>query len=254
MTVIAAAESTQSHRVWPEELEFLPLPCIEIDAAGIVTRANRAARALHHPVHGDLVGKLGWDFMAADERDLSHAEFFAQIQSGGDPPVITRNIFDRSGSFRTYQFHRSLIRGVDGHTSGMRIVAVDMTEMSQALDEAQRSLRWLENAMNSMADAVVLTDILGVIRSLNPAAEAIAGAPAEQLVGMPIEEALPLVSNHSPDGAPLDHRTTITRHWNGTATLLNRRREEVSVAVSTWPMYDKSNGSTAGIVAILRKI
>ena len=116
------------------EIDELPLPYVEIDAHGLITRANRAALALHHPDQGSLIGKLGWDLMAVDERDCSHAAFAAHVESGDEPPVITRNIFDRSGSFRTYQFHRSLIRDAHGSPVGMRMIGVDVTETAQALE------------------------------------------------------------------------------------------------------------------------
>ena len=34
------------------EIDELPLPYVEIDAHGIVTRANRATLAVHHPEQG----------------------------------------------------------------------------------------------------------------------------------------------------------------------------------------------------------
>ena len=51
-------------------IDHLPLPYVEMDARGIITRANRAALALHHPEQGDLIGRSGWDMMAIDEKDL----------------------------------------------------------------------------------------------------------------------------------------------------------------------------------------
>src|ERR1700734_1978231 len=134
-----AESMTEPACALPEEIDSLPLPYIEIDAEGHITRANRAAFALHHPGSGDLLGTVAWGLLAFDEKDLSHAEFLAHMQSGGEPPVISRNIFDRSGSFRTYQFHRSLICDHRGNPAGMRMVAVDITEITRNLDETRRS-------------------------------------------------------------------------------------------------------------------
>jgi hypothetical protein len=36
--------------------------------------------------------------MAVDEKDRSSAAFLSHMESVEDPPVITRSIFDRSGS------------------------------------------------------------------------------------------------------------------------------------------------------------
>ena len=158
-----------------QEIDELPLPYVEIDAHGIITRANRATLALHHPEQGELIGKSGWDLMAVDEMEYSSAAFLSHMESGEDPPVMTRSIFDRSGSFRTYEFHCSLMRDAMGKPAGMRMLCVDVTETARDLEEARSAQHWLESAMASLAEAVILTDILGVIQSVNPAAEALTG-------------------------------------------------------------------------------
>ena len=173
------------------EIDELPLPYVEIDAHGLITRANRATLALHHPEQGELIGKSGWDLMAVDEQDRSSAAFLSHMESGEDPPVMTHSIFDRSGSFRTYEFHRSLMRDVVGKPAGMRMVCVDVTETARALEEARSAQHWLESAIASLAEAVILTDILGVIQSVNPAAEALTGWSAPGLIGKTVDELLP---------------------------------------------------------------
>jgi PAS domain S-box-containing protein len=254
MNLNATTASSEIDRSWPKEIDSLPLPCIEMDASGLITRANRAAHALHHPGHGDLVGTLAWDLLATDEKDLSHAEFFAHMQSGGDPPVITRNIFDRSGSFRTYQFHRCMIRDGQQNPAGMRMLAVDITEMKQTLDEAHRSLHWLQNAMQSLTEAVFLIDTLGVVRSMNAAAETLSGFRAAEFIGKTIEEISPMIHYQPLDEFPFSHRAAIERPCRGIATLLNRNRQQVKVEMSTSPIIDKQSGSVAGVVALLRKV
>jgi PAS domain S-box-containing protein len=247
-TIPIAAE-----RALPLEIEEMPVAYLEIDTQGLITRANRAALALHHPDHGELVGKTGWDLMAFDEKVFSHAAFSAQIQSGMKPPVITRNIFDRSGSFRTYQLHRSLMRDAEGNPKGMSMVAVDVTEMTEALDEARRARHWLESALASVADAVVLTDILGVVRAVNPAAEELFGFKSSELAGRVIEEAVPMLDYHSDDGSPLNRRIVIERTCKGTATLVCRNHREVMVRITTSPVVDQRSGSLIGVVAFLHR-
>jgi len=236
------------------DIDALPLPYAEVDARGIIIRANHAALALHHPEQGDLIGKSGWDLMALDEKIFSHAAFSAQMQSGMEPPVITRNIFDRSGSFRTYQMHRSFIRDAQGNPAGMRMVLVDITDSIQQLDETRLTLKWLENTFASLADAVVLTDPLGFVRTVNRAAEELFGCTAQELVGRIIEEAIPLLAYEPVDGPPLDRRTAIERHCEGNAALLTRDGSRVRVEISSSPILDKDSGSVIGVAAILRKL
>lgn len=236
------------------EIDELPLPYLEIDAHGLITRANRAAIALHHSGQGSLIGKLAWDMLAGDERDCSHAEFAAQVKTAGEPPVITRNIFDRSGKFRTYQLHRSLIRDAHGSPIGMRMIGVDVTETAQALSDALRTCQWLQSAMESLTEAVFLVDALGVIRSINTAAEKLSGFTADELTGKTIEEVSPLVHYEPLDGIPFSHLAAIERPCRGIATLLSRDCQQVRVEMSTSPIIDNVSGSVTGIVAILRPI
>lgn len=236
------------------EVDELPLPYIEIDARGLVTRANPAALALHHPDHGSLIGKHGWNIVAIDEKDFSSASFRSLMESGENPPVVARAIFDRSGTFRTYQLHRSIIRDAQGKPVGMRVLGVDVTEAAKALEEERRERRWLESAIASVAEAVVLTDILGVVRSINPAAEELFGFSSEELAGKVIEEALPLLSYQSFDGAPLSRRSAIDRNTKGIATIKNRAQNEVTIEMSTSPVVDKVSGAVIGVVAILRRV
>ena len=240
--------------LFPEEIDSLPLPFLEVDRRGVVICANRAAHALHHPGHGDLLGTVAWDMLAADERDRSHAEFLSHIQTGSDPPMIKCNIFARSGSFRTYQIHRNLIRDDAGTPCGMRMVAVEISEMVQAFEEQRRSLQWLENALLSLAEAVVLIDALGIIRSMNAAAESLSGFRAVACIGKTIEELSPMIHYEPLDGTVFSHLAAIERPCRGIATLLNRRQEQVEVELSTSPIIDRKSGSVAGIVAILRKL
>jgi PAS domain S-box-containing protein len=236
------------------EIDELPLPYVEIDAHGIVTRANRATLALHHPEQGELIGKSGWDLMAVDEKDRSSAAFLSVMDSGEDPPVMTRSIFDRSGSFRTYEFHRNLMRDAMGKPTGMRMVCVDVTETARALDEARRAQQWLENAMASLAEAVILTDILGVVLSVNRAAEELSGWRASDLIGRTIDELLPTQAFPPGGSAFLDLRALLDRPCKGTAGLLTRDRKEVRVEISTSPILDKQSGSISGVAALLRKL
>ena len=147
--------------------------------------------------------------MAVDEKDRSSAAFLSHMESGEDPPVMTRSIFDRSGSFRTYEFHRSLMRDAMGKPAGMRMVCVDVTETARALEEARRAQQWLENAMASLAEAVILTDILGVIQSVNRAAEELSGWRASGLIGKTIDELLPTQAFPPGGSAFLDLRALL---------------------------------------------
>ena len=235
-------------------IDHLPLPYVEMDAHGIITRANRATLALHHPEQGELIGKSGWDLLAIDEKSRSTAAFLSLMTTGEEPPAICRSIFDRSGKFRTYEIHRSIIRTTGGKPAGVRMIFMDVTECKNALEEAQRTCQWLESAMHSAADAVILTDALGMIRSANPAAERLSGWSTNELTGMAIDELMPIQARPSGDRSALDLQAMLQLPCNGMATVMTRERQQIEVEISTSPILDKNNGSVSGVAAILRRV
>jgi PAS domain S-box-containing protein len=224
-----------------------------MDARGIITRANHATLALHHPEQGELIGRSGWDLLAIDEKNRSTAAFLSLMATGEEPPVICRSIFDRSGRFRTYEIYRSIIRSPRGRPAGMRMIFIDVTERKNALEEAQRACQWLESAMHSATDAVILTDALGVIRSVNPAAERLSGWNAAELTGMVIDEVLPIQARPSGGSAVLNLQAMLELPCSGTATVMTREWQQVKVEISTSPILNKNNGSVSGVTAILRR-
>ncbi len=235
-------------------IDQLPLPYVEIDGGGFVTRANRAALDFHHPDQGQLIGKHAWDLMAFEEKDPSFATFMSHMHSGRDLPPVTRSLFSRSGAFRTYEIHTSLIRDGEGKPAGLRVIYVDITESKKALDDARGELQWIESAIASMSEAIVLTDILGVVRTVNRAAESLFGFAASELKGKVIEEVVPVVEFQSHDGTPLERRAGIERNFQGIVTLLARGSRKVQAEISTAPVVDQANGAVVGVVAILRQL
>lgn len=256
-------ESAAKHKVIMEnlavdraaviKLDDLPLPYIEIDRHGVITRANRATLALHPLDRGELIGQTAWDLMAADEKDLSFAAYCSALESEEEPGAVRRSLCDRSGQFRTYELHRSLARDGKGKARGMRLLAVDVTEAKKDMEEARAVSQRLECVLHSICEAVIVTDSVGFIRSVNPAAEALLGWEGKELTGMSIEEGLPIVA-YLPGGSP---ECKFTR-WlegpvKGIATILDRERREIHVYIGVSPVLDSENGTALGAVLLLRK-
>jgi PAS domain S-box-containing protein len=237
-----------------DAIDELPLPYIEMDSAGIITRANRAALALYPLEHGELIGRIAWDLMAREEKEPSCAAYLSFMESGEDPPPVLRSIYDRSGEFRIYEMHRSFIRDAEGRTAGMRMVCVDVTAAKRTLEEAHRTRLWLQNILGSVADAVLVTDALGFIRLVNPAAEALLGWKAEELIGKAIEKGLPLLKNVPGSTKTLDFTMALEGPCKAIASILDREHRELRVEIATSPILDKESGFTTGMVSVLRRV
>jgi PAS domain S-box-containing protein len=237
-----------------DALDELPLPYLETDAEGKVTRANRAAMELHPIEQGALIGRMAWELLATDEMEKSYAAYLSCMMSGEDPPAVQRSFYTRHGEFRTYEIYRSLIRDGEGQPAGMRMVCVDVTQFRRELETAQRARMGLESVMASVADAVIVTDALGFIRAVNPAAEVLVGWKAQELTGKLIEKALPLLDSSSESGRPLNFTMALEGHCKGIATVLCSQGRHVRMEITASPIIDKETGFTTGMVSISRRM
>jgi PAS domain S-box-containing protein len=225
-----------------------------MDHHGAITRANRLTRKFHSKDSGELIGKLAWEMMATDEQEQSSAAFALAMETCQNPPVVRRSIYSSSGAFRVYDIYRNVILDALGKAIGMRAVTVDVTESHKAQESAERGRLWLESVMASLSAAVIVTDSLGFIRSINPAAEKLLGWKAEELVGKVVEKALPILSYVSDDNAHPGFTMALEKSACGVATLLDREHRELLVEIGASPILDKTTGYTTGVVSVLRRL
>ncbi|MGO9316988.1 MAG: PAS domain-containing protein [Terracidiphilus sp.] len=237
-----------------EALEELPVAYVELNAKGVVTRANRAARALYPHEQDKFIGDTLWNFMTSAEKEISRAAFFKIMESGDSPPPIQRTGYTSGGEYRTFELHRSLICDAQGKPAGLRMVTFDVTGAHIAHEEAHQAKKWLESVMASIPEAVIVTDSLGFVRTVNQAAEELLGWKAEELIGMMIEKGLPRLSYTSADQKSLTHRIALEKRTKGIATVLDHARRELRVEISTSPIVDKDSGFTTGVVSVLRQM
>lgn len=234
--------------------DALPLPYIEMDAQGVITRANRATRELHPHELGALIGRIAWELMATDEKDPSFAAFCSTLESGKEPEAVCHALFDRSGYFRSYEMHRNLIRDAEGRPCGMRMLCVNVTAARKELENAQRKSARLESVIDSMREGVIVTDAVGFIRSANPAAEELLGWQTQELRGVSIEDGMPVLAYLGDDRTELTFTMALEGPSKGIATTLDRERREVHVGLGTSPILDKETGTTIGVVFELHKL
>lgn len=239
--------------VGPDAIDQLPVAYVEINADGVITRANRAARKMSSPDRSEIVGRYVWEFAPDSQADLDRSAFFAMMSSGQEPPVTRRTLYG-DGEFRTYELHRTLIRDASGRPAGVRGAAIDVTEAQIAHQEASKARMWLESVLDSMPDAILTTDALGFIRSVNPALEALCGWKAAELQGKVIEKAFPLLSYSSVGNEKLSFNMALQTRSKGIATVLDSERRELRVEISTSPVVDKENGYTIGVVSVIRRV
>jgi PAS domain S-box-containing protein len=243
-----AVTAPTPHAIVQDALDEVPVAYVEVNSEGVITRANRAARAFHPEALGDIVGRSAFEFAPADQTDHDRHAFLAMMASGDEPPVTRRTLLSGAGEYRTYELHRKLIRDAAGRPTGVRAVTVDVTEAQSAHDEAREARQWLESALDAVVDAVILTDALGFVRNMNRAAESLFGCSASALIGQPIEDALPILCFPDAGVNRLNFSTTLDKPSKTFATMRDREGRPVRLEICTSPIRDRDSGCTLGVV------
>ncbi|MDR3793759.1 MAG: PAS domain-containing protein [Terracidiphilus sp.] len=253
MNSISPVSSAPASSGLSEFLDELPLPYLEIDRNGFVTQANRAAQNLHPPQRGNLIGQVAWETIAPDEMMASLESYRALLESGETPAVVRLNIFIRTGQFRTFELHRSLIRNGEGQPSGIRILGVDVTESAKALDETRNAALWLHSVVASLPDPVLVVDAMGLIRTVNDAAEKLFGWLPGAVSGRPLEQAIPLALQAPAPEPPIDFIRILQAPARCQLTVVDSQGNWIGVEFITSPISAPQSGHLAGVVCVLRR-
>lgn len=152
----------------------------------------------------DIVGKTAFDFFPYEE-----AKSFSQIEQGiiesGQPVFnVQLSYAEPMGQQRWGLANRIPFRNSLGHVIGLVGIVHDITDLKQAetilrqtyhhseqrlneqnleLSNAYARLWYQANLLENVSEAIVATDMQGVIQSWNRAAEACYGLKAEEVVG-----------------------------------------------------------------------
>jgi PAS domain S-box-containing protein len=131
--------------------------------------------------------------------------------------------------------------------------AIETSVYRQGLDRQLREReRWFATTLESVADAVVTTDMAGIVTYLNPAAAKLMGVRAELATGQPVEQVMQLVdqSPESADKTPLATTLRLGKPMRlASAQLVNLTTgARVSISDTSAPVI--VDGKIAGAVMV----
>ena len=246
------ASTTKRHRVLVVEDEDLIAQDVaqRLESLGIevVATVGTAAEAIENAPRADLVlMDIGLD------GPTDGIQAAAEIHQRFRLPTVfltskaDRSTIDRAKLAKPFGY---LIKPV---ATGALLAAIEIAIHRHRIElRLEESETWLRAVLASVTEAIVVTDALGQIRFLNPAAESLAGWKQRQAEGLPAEKILRLKSESGSGSDPL----TLALLRDGPVPLhpdsrcIARNAREVEVEGSVAPL--KTGGASIGAVVSLR--
>jgi len=184
-------------------IETIPAGVVVVDARGVVTMANPAARAMFgESVVGRAHGAgVGYVFLRPDgsplpPRELPICRALEGGEATGDAEVLVRR---ENGTERFVLASGRPLRDEKGNASGAMGVYLDITERRRAEEESARTASRLELLLNSTDEGIYGIDLEGRCTFVNRAAARMVGYAPEELLGKNMHT---LTHYRRPDGSP----------------------------------------------------
>ncbi len=246
------AQREENEQRFRQMIDALPAAIYTTDAAGRLTHFNPAAVELSGrvPTLGTDQWCVSWKLYHSDGRPLPHNECpMAIAVTEGHPLRGVEAIAERPDGTRVWFMpYPSPLRNAHGDIIGGINMLIDITERKQA--EARSA--HLSAIVESSDDAIVSTDLHGIILSWNQGAERLFGYTAEEIIGQAVHRIIPPQRAHEERrildqvsrGEHLHHYETVRRRKNG---------QLIDVSLTVSPIKD-AQGRIIGASKISRDI
>jgi PAS domain S-box-containing protein len=156
-----------------------------------------------------------------------------------------------------WTYNYSPIFASTGDVLGVLVICQDITREVDSMDRLRDSEARSSRVLQSIGDAVIVTDAETRITHLNPVSERLTGWTAEDAMGKPLVEVFRIVNEvtRQPVESPAD-KVRNTGSVVGLANhtiLISRDGREISIDDSGAPIFDEQ-GNLNGIVLVFRDI
>jgi len=158
---------------------------VVLDHDGRIRRFNKASEKLSGFSFAEVEGKYPWDILLPPE-DADTIRRYAFEALARNPRAVagryTNRWVSRSGECYLIEWSNTLLCNSDGKMEFMVSLGTDVTERSRIEQQLQEQA----NIIDQIHDAVVATDLDGVVTSWNKGAERMFGYAANEMLGRPI--------------------------------------------------------------------
>jgi two-component system, cell cycle sensor histidine kinase and response regulator CckA len=217
-------------------------------ADGRIALANRRAHEMFGYPPGTLPG-MSVDALVPEEARVRHPAHRAGYLASTHPPLRRLPLRGRraDGTVFAVEVSLSAVTGPDGRTFTTSVLRDDTAHR-----EAQQARALLASVVQSSHDAIVTTDLSGIVLSWNPGAERLYGHAAGTMIGTPIDAIIPPERRGDEEeirsmlrlGGRVDRYRSVRRHADG---------RPLTVSVLASPLRDPA-GAIVGIAASTRDI
>jgi PAS domain S-box-containing protein len=218
------------------------------DTNGITRYWNRASEQLYGYTAQEAIGRNLLDLIIPPEMHEGVRLAIRQMaETGQSIPAKELSLMRKDGS-RVAVFSSHALIQTPGHATEFFCLDIDINDRKKNEEKLLR----LSTAINQTIEAIVVTDVQGVIQYVNPAFESITGYSGEETLG---QNSRILKSGKHGNGFYKNLWQTITAGQTWTGQLINKRKdgklyiEEASIS----PVF-APNGAIMNYVAVKRDV
>jgi PAS domain S-box-containing protein len=220
-------------------------PLVVISPEGKVTDVNEASEKMAGVSREFLIGTDFADYFTDPEKARAGFERALTEEVLTDYPLSIRSL---DGKLTELLCNASVYRDTRGHILGVAAAARDVTGQKKALEQ----VRMLAGIIEYSSDAVISTDLEGIITTWNFGAECTFGYSAHEMIGQSRRRLLPA-------GTEDDKDEILSRLREGQdvkpyeSERIGKDGRAISLSVSISPSYDET-GTLTGITRIAQDI
>jgi len=169
----------QSEQRYRRLVEASPDAIMLLDPRGVILWANQQTALLFHlPDPQTLLGRQAAEFVVPADRTRGRAAL-ASVAAGNDLGAETYTALRQDGTTFFLELRATRSQGSDTATPSIMIVARDVSERMLAAER----LRFQAHLLESVGEAIIATDGVGLITYWNRAAEELYGWPSAEVLG-----------------------------------------------------------------------
>lgn len=218
-----------------------PVAYLTISEDGIIEEANITAANLFGLGKTQLIKQPIRKFIIKEDQDVFYLHQNKLLESAGKQQCDLRMRTKEDKVFWV-QITSVLLQGRDDNRYSS-ITITDITERRQA----EEQLKFQEQLLGAITEAVLATDINGVIVYSNPAASKLYGWSPEEFIGRNVGETL-TVLNAKDENARILENISTGSGWSGKFVGQKKDGKTFDAAVRGVPLLNSENKLVGGII------